>query len=105
MQFIKDDGLDLVETTIQNIDIQMTNLNAKVISVIAKSIYSCKNIIKRGKKRELVKKILSNLKKDKDMEEQTPNPTSFIIDIKQWKLMFYEQEEPKTAEINPNISQ
>jgi len=46
------------ELTASLIEIYVNNRNCKIISNLAKSLYSCKNILKRGKKREFFKNYL-----------------------------------------------
>jgi hypothetical protein len=43
------------ELSVSLIELQVTNQNVKTMATLAKSVYSCKNILKRGKKRELFK--------------------------------------------------
>lgn len=58
IEFMKD-STKYFELSIMMIELAITNREAKIISNLAKSIYSCKNILKRGKKRELLKRLLT----------------------------------------------
>jgi hypothetical protein len=52
------DGDAYFELTLALIELSITNKNVRTIASLAKSVYSCKNILKRGKKREFIKRFL-----------------------------------------------
>ncbi len=67
LEFVKDSD-KYFEFSIILADINVSNKIAKIISTLSKSIYSCKNILKRGKKRQLFKKLM----KPKPTENKDP---------------------------------
>jgi len=46
------------EVDASSIEITFSNTNARVITALAKSLYSCKNVLKRGRKRDLIRSLV-----------------------------------------------
>jgi hypothetical protein len=72
--------------------------NAKIITTVAKSVYSCKNIMKRGKKRELVRKYIAKQSKPNNEAKK------FLInlEIKLLRINFFDFDVFKDEEIKLN---
>jgi len=53
------DSFGYSELTVSLFELNLTNRNIKTLATLGKAIYGCKNILKRGKKRELFQHLLS----------------------------------------------
>jgi hypothetical protein len=51
--------------TLSLVEVHASNRNVKVLANLGKAVYGCKNIIKRGKKRQLLQHIISKSNKIK----------------------------------------
>ena len=70
------DSFGYSELTISLLDLTLTNRSMKILASLAKAAYGCKNILKRGKKRELFQHILAKSKKFKQ-----PNDINRVVQV------------------------
>eukprot|EP00347_Sterkiella_histriomuscorum_P015009 403358661 len=95
LQFVQDHKHHQ-EAFINLIEAQITNLNVRMISSLIKSIYSCKNILKRGKKRELIQKLMGDPKPSNNSQSSHNKPQKTLnLEIYQFRLAIGLQKEKK----------
>ena len=76
------------------VELQLTNRNIKTLSNLGKAVYGCKNILKRGKKRQLLQHIIS-----KSNKIQRPNDINRVVqidfEIERYRLIVSATDIPK----------
>ncbi len=81
------------------VELYLTNKNVKTISNLGKAVYGCKNILKRGKKRQLLQHILSKsdkLKKPNDLKRVV----QIDFEIERYRLIMSALDIPKDQDNN-----
>lgn len=70
---------DYQELSITYLELSLSDRDAKVLSTLARSVYGCKNVLKRGKKRELLKRLFI---------KESRASCDFDFSILKWKCYF-----------------
>ncbi len=82
------DSFGLSELTLSLLEFNITNRNIRTLANLGKAVYGCKNILKRGKKRQLFQHILSKSKKIKK-----PNDIKRVVqidmEIERYRIVIY----------------
>lgn len=71
------------EVDASSLEVNISNTNAKAITLMAKSLYSCKNILKRGRKRDLIRSFVKGSK----AKEEKPEFQEVKVVLASWKVV------------------
>ena len=76
-----------------SLELNITNTNARSLTSMAKGLYSCKNILKRGKKRELIRSFLQT-----KPQQKSKGFSEISCEISQWRILLSYEDSEKPAE-------
>ena len=80
-------------------DLRVSQRSVTVISNLVKDVYSCKNVIKRGKKRKFFRALLKNSKTQGAQREIVQPEQSFEVsfDARKIRVVFYDSVESENS--------
>ena len=80
-------------TKIGYLDLKICQHNAQIVSNLTKSIYSCKNVLYKGKRRQILTEFFSSDSSKKPVEDETGINKVTRLDVANVRIILFDSSE------------